>query len=91
MLDSQGELTDTRQILFSVNATATDSLSVSDGTRESLTGGDDGSVSCSQRCGNAFALLCFYLKGCNSELAARDRAHPLHDLVRCAQSRGAGW
>jgi hypothetical protein len=69
MFDSQGELTDSRVVLFSVNATVTDSLSVSDGTRESLTGGDSNSMTCTQRCGNAFALLCFYLKGCKSELA----------------------
>lgn len=69
MLDSQNELTDSRMIVFSVNATVTDSLSVSDGTRESLTGGDSNAMTCTQRCGNAFALICFYLKGCNAELA----------------------
>ena len=66
MLDSQGALTDTRQVLFSVNATVTDSLSVSDGTRESLTGGDRNARNCG--CSSFFSLLCFFRFGCTGSM-----------------------
>lgn len=55
MLDSQGEVTDEREVRFQVNATDTDELAVSDGTREALDGGDSGHRSCSG------AILCSFV------------------------------
>lgn len=70
MLDSQGDVTDSKQLHFVVNATATDSLALSDGTRESLTGGDSGHTSCADKCGGGmFNLVCFWWNSCKEELA----------------------
>jgi Male gamete fusion factor len=68
LLDSQGELTDSRIVEFSVNATQTDPLAQSDGTRESLNGGDSGARTCADKCANVFSLLCFWWKGCTAAL-----------------------
>ena len=70
MLDSQSDITDTKQLNFVVNATVTDSLALSDGTREGLTGGDSGHRSCSDKCGGSmFNLVCFWWNSCKEELA----------------------
>jgi hypothetical protein len=70
MLDSQGDVTDTAQVRFSVNATVTDTVAVSDGTRESLGGGDSGHRTCQEKCGNGiFNMLCFYWNNCKEQLA----------------------
>jgi hypothetical protein len=39
LLDSQGSVTDTKVLRFSVNATSVDDIAVSDGTREALSTG----------------------------------------------------
>jgi hypothetical protein len=62
-------LLDTFVVAFRVNATITDGLAVSDGTREALGSGDNGQLSCTKRCGSWFNLICLYWKGCNKELA----------------------
>lgn len=70
VLDSQNVVTDSKQVFFSVLATTFDNLAVSDGVRESLNGGDSGSVTCLQRCGSIFSFWCLQLKGgCSSEIA----------------------
>jgi hypothetical protein len=71
LLDSQGDVTDMAIVTFSVNATVTDLVPVSDGTRDALTGGDNGNSTartCKERCGSMFNVLCLYWKGCTSEL-----------------------
>jgi hypothetical protein len=70
MLNSQGDVTDSAQVQFTVNATVTDPIAVSDGTREALSRGDSGHRTCQDKCGNGmFNLLCFYWNSCKGQMA----------------------
>lgn len=61
-------LLDIYVVSFSVNATTTDSIPISDGVRDSLGPGDNGSRSCVERCGSWLNVVCLYFKGCTKEL-----------------------
>jgi hypothetical protein len=68
LLDSQGSVTDTKVLRFSVNATSVDDIAVSDGTREALSQGDSNAPrACASKCG-MFNIVCLWWRGCTREL-----------------------